>query len=173
MKISNHLPHFKSPTLLVVAGKQEGCFYMAENDGIEQIHSIKLKKPQYTDREGHFESRGGNKVFGSGSVYESQDDETVRSFIKQLTTAIDNLIATHKAENIYLFCPPYLANQIEAEMTRENQKLIGFIFFGNYLNQHAFVLLSKIQEQLRTDNLSNKVEPMTKDAFNILKPFNR
>jgi hypothetical protein len=167
MKISTHLPQFKSPHLLISAGKQEGAFYLADENEITLIDNIKLEKPQYTDREGRFLKSGLGRVFGSGSVYESKDDETTRAFVKKLTERTTHLVFENHIKHIYLFCPTYLANQMEAGLTRDLQDMITYIFFGNYHNQHPFVLLAKIQEYQKVEDRT--VTPIKNEAMNILK----
>jgi hypothetical protein len=174
MKISNHLPHFKGSNLLVVAGKQEGCFYLVENDDVRQVRKFKVSKPQFTDKESRTERRSeGGQMFGGGSPFKHQDDELERSFIKKLAQTTEDLANTHGAETIYLFCPTYLANQIEKSMSNDMQGKIEFIFYGNYTHQHAFVLLSKIQEYMRVERESGRVEPMSKQALSILNKTNQ
>ncbi|HYC79488.1 MAG TPA: hypothetical protein VEC17_00490 [Candidatus Binatia bacterium] len=168
MKISNHLPHFRKNTLLITAGKQEACFYLSSNEHVRQTPGIKLKKPQFTDREGYFEQRGGGRTFGSGSVYESQDEETTRAFIKQLSDAAGTIVQENDVQSIYLFCPTYLANQIEKSMPRDMQVKIEYIFYGNYHHQHPFVLLAKIKEFMRVETSERKIEPIKDEAWKIL-----
>jgi hypothetical protein len=169
MKISEHLPHFKAPCLMIVAGKQEAVFFLAQDNKVEQINAVKLKKPHYTDREGRFQKSGNGKVLGSGSVYESQDDETTKQFIKQVAEASVNMVAQYDIKKIFLFCPTYLSNQMEDGLPKELQNLIDYIFYGNYNHQHPFVLLSKVQEYLREETDDRKVEPIKNEALDILK----
>jgi hypothetical protein len=171
MKVSNHLPRFNEPNLLVVAGKQEGCFYLSQGDTVKMIDRLKINKAQYTDREGRFDKRAGH-LFSSGSVYEPQDDELTRSFIKQLAVQATDKANEHKVESIYLFCPTYMANLIEASLPHDLRTKIKYIFFGNYNHQHPFVLLSKIQEYLRLEHDRHTVEPISKEALNLLNKAN-
>ncbi len=108
-------------------------------------------------------------MFGSGSVYESQDEETTRTFIKQLSDTLVTLVDENGVKNIYLFCPTYLANQIEGSMSRELQALIEYIFFGSYHHQHPFVLLAKIKEYIKNETDNGTVEPIKAEALKILK----
>jgi hypothetical protein len=173
MKVSQHLPHFSQPHLLVCAGKQEACFFLAGSDEVRQVHSIKIPKPSYTDREGRAERRGdATSMMGGGSSFKHQDEELVRSFIKRLVEAVGNSVDEHDVAAIYLFCPTYLANQIEDGMPSQIRSLIEYIFYGNYHNQHPFVLLSKVQEFLRQEKEDGRVEPMTGEALGILKNTN-
>jgi hypothetical protein len=166
MKISNHLPFFDKPNLLVVAGKQEACFYLADKDKITQADTIKLKKPEYTDREGRFDKRGNGRLYGSGSVYEFPENELAKSFIRQVSTAVEELVYQNSIKNIFLFCPTYLSNLCEQQLSAQTKPLLEYIFYGNYHNQHPFVLLAKIQEYLRAED--STVKPITGEAFNIL-----
>lgn len=168
MKISQHLPHFDESNLLISAGKQEACFYLADQDEVRQIEELKLQKPQYTDRESRTERRGDGKMVGGGSSFQRQDDELVRVFIKELTEKTIRLIAEYDIKSIYLFCPTYLSKKMEDNLPKESRNLIEYIFYGNYHHQHPFVLLAKIGEYLRTEQ-AEMVEPMTGEALKILK----
>lgn len=168
MKISNYLPQFKEPCLLITAGKQEATFYVAQADSVEQVHTVKINKSKYTDREGRFDKRAGGKIIQSGSNYKEQEEELVKLMIKQVAEAADGLKAEHNIKQIYLFCPTYLTNQIEAGLSSTTQPLIQYIFYGNYHRQHPFVLLSKILEYQRQAK-ENRVEPIKGEAMGILK----
>jgi hypothetical protein len=170
MKISNFLPQFTTPRLLITAGKQEACFYIAQEDKVEKVHSIKINKSEYTDREGRFDKRASGRMMHSGSAYELHDDEELtKSFTKQLAEDTAALTVEHAVRAIYLFCPTYLANRLEAGLPNDLQAKLEYIFYGNYHNQHPFVLLSKIQEHSRLEKDSSIVEPIKTEALNILK----
>ncbi len=168
MKISTHLPQFNASTLIVVAGKQEGVFFLAHDGKVEEIDALKLPKPTYTDREGQFMTRGNGKTYGTGAVYESDDDETTKQFIKKISDCTTDLVAKFKLQRIYLFCPTYLSNQFEASLPKDIQSKIEYIFYGNYHRQHPFVLLSKVQEYLREETARSIVAPIKGEAANLL-----
>jgi hypothetical protein len=171
MKITTHLPHFGESHLLVSAGKREATFYLARNGEINQIHSLKVTKPEYTDKESRTERRGdtGRGMFGGGTPFKRQDDELERSFVKQLCVAITKMVDEHKAKVIYLFCPTYLSKRIEECMGNDLQAKTEYIFYGNYHHQHPFVLLSKVQEYYRGEKESGKVDMIKGEAYEILK----
>ncbi|MBX4187972.1 MAG: hypothetical protein KW793_02435 [Candidatus Doudnabacteria bacterium] len=170
MKISNYLPHFSEACLLVSSGKQEAEFFLIENDEVEEVHHLKVNKPEYTDRESRTERRSDSgRMFGGGGSFKHQEDELERSFIKKLSEATSNLTNEHKAKQIYLFCPTYLSKQIEASLPNDLRKKIMYIFYGNYQHQHPFVLLSKIQEFLRLEKADNQVDVIKGEAYDILK----
>ncbi len=171
MKISNHLPHFSEPNLLVVAGKQEAAFFKARNDQIHQVYHFKVEKPEYSDNESRRERRGsgGASRFGGGSPFKHNENELLRGFLKQLTDEVIALDTRKEVDKLYLFCPTYLSSPIEDNLPNDIRNKIEFIFFGNYLNQHPFVLLSKIQEFQRIEKDKKIVEPIKLEALEILK----
>lgn len=171
MKISTHLPNIQETCLLVSTGKQEAHFFLVENSEVNEIHHFKTPKPEYTDKESRTERRdsGGGSMFGGGSPFKHLEDELERSFIKKLSESIDKLCNEHKAEVIFLFCPTYLSKQIENSLARSLQNKIEYIFYGNYHNQHPFVLLSKIQEYQRMESEKNQINLIKPEALNILK----
>jgi hypothetical protein len=169
MKISNHLPQFSTPRLLIAAGKQEAVFYVADAEDISHAASIKIPKSSYTDREGRSDKRVPGKMMQSGSTHESQDDEQTRALIKRLAETATQLVFERGINGIYLFCPTYLSNRMEEGMPREIQDMIEYIFYGNYHHQHPFVLLSKILEYQRQEKDHGIIEPIKNEALSILK----
>jgi hypothetical protein len=171
MKISQLLPHFPQPILLISSGKQEAVIFLAEKEEVHQVHNVKINKPEYTDRESRTERRGeGNtSMFGGGSGFKHLEDELVRSFVKRLSDDTVRLVDEHRATKIFLFCPTYLSNQIEDSLPTDVQKLIDYIFYGNYHNQHPFVLLAKVNEYIIAQESENRVEPIKGEALSILK----
>lgn len=169
MKISNTLPQFATPRLLIAAGKQEACFHRAYQDKVEQVHTLKINKSEYSDREGRFDKRASGRMMHSGSAYElHDDDELTKSFTKQLAEDTTRLVTEHDIQGIYLFCPTYLANRFEAGLSPDQQSMLEYIFYGNYHHQHPFVLLSKIQEHNRLEKDGNNVSPIKREALDIL-----
>lgn len=168
MKISNHLPQFKQAHLIISAGKQEATYFLANGNDVKQIHSTHVETPHLSDHEGMYASVGGGRSSGAGAVRESKDMQMKKEFMKQFAADTGKLVNEHKIEKIYLFCPTYLSNQAEDSLPNELQSKIEYIFYGNYLSQHPFVLLSKIQEHLRSESEDGKVTPVKSEAMKIL-----
>jgi hypothetical protein len=145
MKISKELPQFEGEKALVlVTGMEDAKIFVAENGKIEEVDSFKVEKPIYSDREGHFETRKGGKVIGSGSVYEQKDEETVKHFTKELEAKL----ARFKNESItkvFLFSPGYVVSMIRRALPLSLIAKTEGVIKGNYLNSHPFDLLGMIR----------------------------
>jgi hypothetical protein len=170
MKISAFLPQFKGPTLLIVAGKQHASLYVANQDVVNEIGTIKVNKSSYTDREGRFAKIAGGRMMQSGSMNEMhEDEETIRSMSKQMAERADLAAQEHGITSVFMFVPTYLANRMEASLPVDLQKKIEYVFYGNFQHQHPYVLLSKIQELRREEKDESNVDQIKSEALGILK----
>lgn len=147
MKIPNALPQFEGTTaLLVVAGKQNAKLYMARDGSLQRVMEVKASKPQYTDKEGQFKRRGRGGTMSSGSVQETRDDETVRSFIAALKESLKSTGAAKGATKIYVFAPPPTRPRVVGAFGAREREKIEREFDGNYVSIPMLDLVKKIAE---------------------------
>lgn len=145
MKISDNFPVLqKVNALFVVSGKQSAVIYQLRRGEINERDTIKIKKPEYTDREGHFEYRGPRgRLYGSGSVYEPKNEYVQKKFLTSLVKEIKQV--RRPFDSIYLFAPMYVVDQIEAALPNSISTKIKRKFTGNFTKQHPTDLLNKVK----------------------------
>ncbi len=144
MQIKQELKQFKNhPTLIITAGKQHAIFYIALNGNIEKYKEIKIETPQYSDREGRFESRSKNVNLGSGSVYEDDAEaKVITDFINEIEEELKNI---KDIKDLYYFCPDYMKNYLKKAIEKHHHD--PRFFSGNYTDKHPFELIEKIQNK--------------------------
>jgi hypothetical protein len=173
MKISDNLPQFTHErALLLVTGEQSGKLYRAERGALESIEEVAVPDPRYSDREGFFKQRTkrGRKFFTirSGSPYESKDEKVHTDFTK----AISELVVRHAdADALYVYCPSYFKTQLLNSMPPRARDLINFVFEGNFLKEHPFVLLEKIAEEHKAIR-KHVFKPESEEARKLLHKTN-
>ena len=143
MKVSNDYPLLqKTNALLIVAGKQAAKIYRLKEGYIDERDTIEVETPLYTDREGHFEHRSGNAMFGSGSVYENKDQYIQTRFLKELVEHIKKITVPY--DKIYLFSPGYILNIIKEALPAELKNKLDKAIDGNFTKHHPNDLLGKL-----------------------------
>lgn len=146
MKISRELPQFEGEKAMVlVTGLQDAKIYVAADGEIEEVESFKTEKIRYSDREGHFETRKGGKVLGSGSVYENKDEENVRNFTKELEAKLVRF-RNESITKVFLFSPGYVISAIRRALPLSLIAKTEGVVKGNHLDAHPFDILRMINE---------------------------
>jgi len=145
MKIQMQLPQFNhEPALLIVTAKQHGVFYVAHEGVLDKAGVLEDPKEKYSDHEGFFSSFGTGHT-ASGSVYEENKQEIIRKFSKKMSAEAGRLVRERNVGAIYLFVPDYVANEFKRDMPPALREMIRATFTGNYVEEHPFKLLEKIQ----------------------------
>jgi hypothetical protein len=169
MKISQELPQFENKkALIITTGEQEAEFYLASNGEIEKIDSFRFEEPTYSDREGHFESRGGGNVYGSGSVYEPKKQRNRIEFRKRLENALDTIYKNYKIDSLYVFSPDYMKNYTREIINEVFHKRVDFLYEGHYHEVHPFELLKIINKQVKEKREKGMAANLSKQAIKIL-----
>ena len=146
MKISKDLPQFVGEkALLIVTGKQEADFYSAGDGSIEKIAGFMVEKPHYSDREGHFKTRGRGATLASGAVYENQKEKILQDFRREFRKTLKTVLGSFTPNQIYVYTPSYLSNEIVALFSKRMALAIKKVIKGNFYGRHPFEMLEKIR----------------------------
>ena len=146
MKISQDLPQFKEENaLLIVTGKHEADFFHASHGEIERIAGFKVEKPHYSDREGHFKTRGRGVTVASGAVYEAQKEKILQDFRREFRKALRLALGNNHPDVLYVYTPAYLKNEVYALLPKRIQSLVKKIFSINIYGRHPFEILERIR----------------------------
>lgn len=175
MKITNKLPRFNiKKGLFIVTGKIEAQFHLAKEGEINEIDSIKIEKPKYSDREGYFESGGKNsggelENYKSGSVYEDKNEVIKRELISELKEKLKSIIKKYEFDSIYLFSPDYMIGDIKKSLNKNILSKIEKSYTGNFNKMHPFKLLEKIDEEIENKIKDQRGKPRSEEERKILK----
>jgi hypothetical protein len=171
MKITNKLPHFENKKiLLIVSGGFKAVYYLAENDYINEISQVEEEQRHYSDREGFFQTSGSGEVFGSGAVYEEKKIEREKRFMKKVIEETNRINNESKIDAIYFYGPGHILGQISSHFPKDILGKFAEMFEGNYVQEHPFLLLSKIKKT--QDKFKGKKVPLNEEARKILKKYN-
>ncbi len=164
ISIPHDLPQFVDDNaLIVVAGQQEAQLYRVHDGVLEPLDNIKVPKPHYSDREGHFKVRSQGGVVRSGAPRELQDEDIAFSFLHELKKDLKSIRAEAYSK-VYLFSPSYVKNQLIRAVPIQLKGKIVKIIEGNYYKHHPLTILRKLKK-LRT----YKIMPNKAEAGKILK----
>ncbi|MEX2436689.1 MAG: hypothetical protein WD471_00820, partial [Candidatus Paceibacterota bacterium] len=108
MKLKRELPQFKNtPSLVIVTGWQVAKIFYANNGEIHQEKEIEIENPQYTEKEGSFESKGGGMAgVVRSSASAEKDKKYVRAeFLKEFNQYLNERIKKGDIKDVYVFSP--------------------------------------------------------------------
>lgn len=129
----------------MVTGRQEADFFRAGDGEIENIAGFKIEKPLYDERKGRVTRRGHGRVFASGAAYEDQKEKMLQDFRREFRKTLKIVFIDFVPHKIYVYVPPYLANEVIALFPKRAALTIKKIVKGNFYGRHAFEILEKIR----------------------------
>jgi hypothetical protein len=132
----------KRDALLIVSGKREATFYRIHGENMEPIESFHIAKPEYTDFEGEFKTRGRGITISSGAVKEIDDESTIKYFLRELKRRFNNI--RFNVSNIYLLAPPQTKNKIKEALPNNSRRKIKSMIDGNFSRFHPIQLLERV-----------------------------
>ncbi|MBD3245349.1 MAG: hypothetical protein GF335_05170 [Candidatus Moranbacteria bacterium] len=178
MKISKNLPNFLLKTgFFIITSKFEVEFYIAKEGQIEKIDEFEVEKPGYLDREGFFETggtggmkngKGISTVYKSGAVYEDKDKKVRKDLISELNKRLPKVLKQHKVNSIYLYSPDYMLGNIEESLPKRIASKIDKRFKVNYIKEHPFKILKKLDSEIGETFKNKKGKPKTEEERKIL-----
>ncbi|HZJ40742.1 MAG TPA: hypothetical protein VFD16_00570 [Candidatus Saccharimonadales bacterium] len=171
MKISNELPFFKKKkAFIIVTGKQSAKLFVANNGDINLLEEFDIPTPssEYTDNEGHFKSRGEGGYVASGSVREPKKVYLFNKFSSELSQMIIKQDSVEKVQEMYLFTPDYMKNELKDSFPNSIQEKIVMEFSGNYGDAHVFELLEMIEKKEDEENIG-EITPVSKKAQKLIQ----
>jgi hypothetical protein len=165
MKISEKYPQFNdAPVLVLVTSKQEAALYKAEKGEFDELERFVIERPENTDKEGEFKTRGEGLTVRSGTVYERNDTALIRDFMSEM----EKLVTKHLRDTegtLYFFAPAAVKGHIEKLLRKgPTSKLDIHSYEGNYMHNHTSDLLQMIAD----DREGKQVVPTAPEAERIL-----
>ncbi len=154
MKIPQKYPQFNDElALIVVSAKEQGVLYVVKNGNIDNLVKVEEHNEVPSDNEGFFFRSGYGKHFGSGNPEESNDDESLRNFVKSIVSEVNSAIEDLKPHVIYLFQPSHYKGYLKEHIKSSNTP-IHLVKFGNFVHQTPLEIIVHI-----TDYLDESIDP--------------
>lgn len=135
MKISNKLPHFNEPTLLVVSSPRGAVFYVALKDEITQVADFKIDRPKYSDAED----------FEAGAQIDREKSTLDKDFKQKFSATILHISKKFSVRKLYLFTAKNISSLLERLLPKNWKNLIAGHLRGDYTKFHPFQILEKIK----------------------------
>ncbi len=144
MKISNKYSHFSNKNaLLLAAGKQDAKLYQVKDGSVDELLSVKIPRPKYSDNEGIFQKSMHGRV-QSGSVEINNKEPIIRDFLSELEKRVKEVKGKAIFNDIYIFAPSNTKNRIEKALPASWKKKITSVTEGNYFSKSPAFLIDKI-----------------------------
>lgn len=145
MKISNRLPRFKVPTLIVVCNPTGGAFYVAHDDEIKKVADFKIEKLQYSDREDFGRLPNGG-VYETGARFERERVIQSKDFKEKFLEAAEFVSRNFGIKKLYLFTAKNISSFLKRVMPKDWKNKIARHQNGDYTKEHPFKILKRIQD---------------------------
>lgn len=150
MKIPTQLPQFnKHITCIAVITRYTAQIYTVHKGVIKKVSDIRQRRPTYSDREGFFLRSGEGQLYGTGSVYESKDEELTEKFSKKVAKKLDILIPKYKFKNIFILEPKHLSRVHARDLSKMAKKRVVCRVGGNFSHYHPLELVEKVKKSCR------------------------
>lgn len=146
MKISNKLPHFSEPTLIIVCNPNNASFYLAHEDQIEKISDFKLEKIKYSDREDFGRLPFGG-VYETGSRIERLKMIQARDFKQKFLGTAKFISKNFNIKKLYMFSAKNIHGILERVIPKDWKKKVVGHLKGDFTKMHLFNVLKRIQDR--------------------------
>lgn len=148
MEISNKLPQFDhKKTLIIVAGKQAADIHLAYQGELKTLKEIQVEKPEYSDREGHFERHSKGQDLGSGSPVKERDKKAMQDFRNELQTTLKKLKEDIAIEQIIFMRPSQHKKDLKKKLPTYITDAIDLEIDGNFVGDHPKKILERIDNK--------------------------
>ncbi len=167
MKIASQLEQFNHGVcLLIVTGSQDMRVYIAHDGQIERIHSFRIEKPAYSDREGFYGTRakGVSSAARSGSVLRPVERSIRLEFKREIKTHLKDVGKNYHIAHVVLFTPKRHQSETVELINKDLQQKITTIISGNYFDEKPFDLIKRYSGAIRKP----RILPIKESARKIL-----
>lgn len=141
MQLPQELQKFQTPALIVAADSTTAKIFLAGGDSLEQISSVELPRERKQDNEGSFASADGSRVAGP---VDEDDAPRLKSFIKQMATAVISLMRMHKLEHLDLIMPAEIERALVDELPSDVDTLIRRKLHKDLMNESPVEMLKRL-----------------------------
>lgn len=156
MQIPKKLPQFEKPALFIASGEHEAVFWLAFHGTIIKKEWLFLNpREEAREKQGYvFKSKG--KKLGATTHHERYREDLKKKFQKQIHRLIHSFIAEYKIDEIYLFAPNYIMQNIMRGLEKTEQKKVRMKFGKEYTKENPLKMVNlfyrEIQRSIKHDH---------------------
>lgn len=169
MKVPKQFHQFENEkAIIIVSGNESADIYFAQDGFMEKIYSKEEEIPHYSDREEFFETTMGRSGYvGSGSVYESKEDEVEHSLFKDLQKALMEIFKGNEITSIYILSAEYFLPMVVRAIPKSHKGKIKWTKGVGLAGKHPKMILQALQKE-KEERIGLKV-PLSEEARKILE----
>lgn len=129
MQIPKNLPQFeKYPAVFVASGEYEAKFYVALNGVLDLKAVIKMPpREEAREKQAFVGIKSGRYGLAAVSHHGAYIEDLKRKFARKIHSAIHDLLAEYKPQEIYFFAPRYVANRAIEQLDKSERKKVKMI----------------------------------------------
>ncbi len=148
MTIPNRFYQFENfAGLFIVSGSQQAVICIADHHLFNKVDACVVKRPKYSDNEGHVEMHGsGNMLRVGGTPVSDKQQRVARyDFLQELKKSLQKISEKHTIDHIFLFAPKRMHHHIVKLLPPSLKEKTINKFDGNYVNHDPKELFEQIK----------------------------
>lgn len=171
MHIPQQLPQFlETKALLVVSGQRAAQFYYMHRGNLSHIKAFSVELPHYLDDEGFSWRSGGGYEYGSGYVKEINKPAEQKKFLSLFHDSLWDMAKAYEIDEIHMSVPKHIHKAMTDALPNQMRNKLCCTLFGNFVEQHPFIVLEKMQNMISQRSQSHKI--LREEERKILEKFN-
>lgn len=129
MQIPKSLPQFeKYPAVFVASGEYEARFYIALNGALDLKAVIKMPpREEAREKQAFVGIKSGRYGLAAVSHRGAYIEDLKKKFARKIHSAIHDLLAEYKPQEIYFFAPRYVADRAIKKLDKAEREKIKMI----------------------------------------------
>lgn len=149
MKIPKDLPQFEKPALFIASGEYEAVFWLAYLGMLVKKEHLKMNpREEAKEKQGYtFKSKG--KSLGATTHHERYLEDLKKKMQKAIHRLVHDFIAEYKLDEIYLFAPNHVMQNILRGLEKMEQRKVRMKFGKEYTKERPLKMLQEVEKEFR------------------------
>lgn len=149
MQIPKKLPQFEKPALFIASGEYEASFWLAFHGMLVKKEQLRLNpREEAKEKQGYiFRSKG--KELGATTHHERYREELKKKFQKRIHRLIHDFIAEYKLDELFLFAPNHIIQNILRGLEKTEQRKVRMKFGKEYTKKDPLKMLQEVEKEFQ------------------------
>lgn len=159
----------RQPALILALSMHEGVVWEVRENGAQELARLRTADPVYSDREGHFKTRGGGRTVRSGAVYEENEQEVLHEHLVKTQHTIEPFLLRTQWHEAWVFAPAPITMELKKRLKPLFRQVARTaVINGNVTHETPLDLLERIREHIEASRPSHPITPLSDEADKLL-----
>lgn len=147
MKIPKNLPQFEKPALFIASGEYEAAFWLAYLGMLVKKEHLKMNpREEAKEKQGYiFKSKG--KKLGATTHHERYLENIRKKIQKKIHRLVHGFIAEYQLDEIYLFAPNHIMQNILCGLDTAEQRKVRMKFGKEYPKERPLKMVQEVEKE--------------------------